>query len=370
MRNLVVFGGQGPTPALPFLRPITVDGLTLHCGVVESAPPLLGEADHRSVLVQVRAVSCNYRDRAFIQLMGRCPGKYHFPIGSEFVADVVAVGSDVRSLRPGDRVIPNHHYVGGGAVEAGVTEGVITNKGSRELQIFHESKLIAIPPAMPLEVAASFSLGAQTAYSMVRKVAPSAGDPVLVTSASSNTSLFLINALRCRGAAVYVSTTSERFHPRLRELGVARSFAIGAPRDGYPGAGELARAAAELGGFHSILDPFFDLHVGRAVDLLRPFGRYVTCGFAAQNPELAAQSGPVGADLTEVLQKAIVKNLSLIGNCLGLRDDLAEALADYQAGRTTPVVDSVFRDQEVAGFLDRTFNDRDRFGKVVFQYAS
>jgi len=31
-------------------------------------------------------------------------------------------------------------------------------------------------------------------------------------------------------------------------------------------------------------------------------------------------------------------------------------------------VDSVFSDGRIAAFLDRTFNAKDRFGKVVYQY--
>jgi NADPH:quinone reductase-like Zn-dependent oxidoreductase len=373
MRNLVVFGGQGAKSSARGLRPVTVDGLTLACGIVETAPPPFpadAAESANAVLVRVRALSCNYRDRAFIHLMGRCPARYHFPLGSEFAAEVVAVGSAVIALRPGDRVIPNHHYVGGAVDQDGVAEGVITNKASRELQVFHQRKLVLVPPEVPFEVGASFSLGAQTAYSMARKVAVRAGDRVLVTSATSNTSLFLISALRARGVEVYASTTTSRFHARLAALGVEQAFAIGAHREGFPGAGELARAAGELGGFDAVLDPFFDLHLRRAVELLRPFGRYVTCGFAAQNPELAAQAGPADCDALPILQAAIVKNLTLIGNCCGLREDLEQAVTDHLAGKLAPVLDSVFTGQDVNAFLDRTFNDRQRFGKVVFQYAA
>jgi NADPH:quinone reductase-like Zn-dependent oxidoreductase len=369
-RSLSVFGGVGPAVSRPGVRPVTIDGVTLPCGLAPTAVPSFdpaSAAQGSAALVRVRAVSCNYRDRGFLRGMAPVPASQHLPIGSEFVADVVAVGDRVTSLRPGDRVIPNHHYVGGAMPsDDGPPEGVISNRGSRE--VFHADKLIPVGPDMPLDVAASFSLGAQTAYSMVRRLDVRAGERVLVTSATSNTSLFLIAALRARGAVVYASTTSSRFRDRLAAMGVVRTFAIGTPRDGLPGVRDLEQAARELGRFHAVADPFCDLHLEPATRVLGAFGRYITCGFAAQNEHLAAEGGPVRSNLLRVMAAAIARNLTIMGNCLGLRSDLEAAVADWRAGHIVPIVDSVWTGDAVDGFLARTFVDRDRFGKVVFQY--
>ena len=47
---------------------------------------------------------------------------------------------------------------------------------------------------------------------------------------------------------------------------------------------------------------------------------------------------------------------------------VARTVADYKAGAFSPVIDSVFDGDRVAQFLDRTYNDGDRFGKAVFRY--
>jgi NADPH:quinone reductase-like Zn-dependent oxidoreductase len=360
MRSLVIFGAQGAAPAGGYTEHVTVDGVRLPCAIVRTPPPAFAShaPEHaQAVLVQVRALSCNFRDRGFFQVMKGVAGGRFSSLGSEFAGEVVAVGAEVRELRVGDRVMPNHHYTGGQVDGSGVREGVCTNQASRELQVVPECKLIRLPPAMPFVEAAAFSLGAQTAYSMVRRLDVRPGERALVTSAASNTSHFLIHALRGRGAEVTASTSSERFHARLETLGVSRVLTAD-------------RLLAEGGEFHHVLDPFFDLHLARAVTLLRPFGKYITCGLAAQNAELAQQRGDVDLDATRILGAAIVKNLSIIGNCIGLRADLERALEDYNAGLWAPVLDSTYAGDDVSAFLDRSFNDRSRFGKVVFRYDS
>jgi D-arabinose 1-dehydrogenase-like Zn-dependent alcohol dehydrogenase len=68
------------------------------------------------------------------------------------------------------------------------------------------------------------------------------------------------------------------------------------------------------------------------------------------------------------LISVMIKNLHIIGNCIGLTSDLQAALDDYDRGTLKVAVDSVYSGHEVGAFLDRTYNARDRFGKVIYQY--
>lgn len=72
---------------------------------------------------------------------------------------------------------------------------------------------------MPDVVAAAFSLGAQTAYSLVRKLNLASGENVLITSARSNTALFAIRALRRYSVNVYATSTSPQFVTELQGMG-------------------------------------------------------------------------------------------------------------------------------------------------------
>ncbi|PKO22652.1 MAG: hypothetical protein CVU38_08320 [Chloroflexi bacterium HGW-Chloroflexi-1] len=60
--------------------------------------------------------------------------------------------------------------------------------------------------------------------------------------------------------------------------------------------------------------------------------------------------------------------VQIIGNCIGLTDDLRDALNDYASGALSVVIDSVFTGNQVGDFLDRMYNAKDRLGKVVYCY--
>ena len=72
--------------------------------------------------------------------------------------------------------------------------------------------------------------------------------------------------------------------------------------------------------------------------------------------------------MRRVLWEAIQKNAQIIGTCLGLTVDLQQAIEDYTTGDLEVVIDSVYDGQQAGGFLDRSFNAGDRFGKVVYRY--
>ena len=375
MRNLAVFGARdGPTGRSGGLPEITIDETTMRCAIVRTADTRFDASaaeNRRRVCVKVLAMSCNYRDRGLMFRMRAFGAQRFVAVGSEFVGEVIAVGPDVRHLKEGDRVVPDHHYTGGGVSPDGVRQGVPTNAASKELLILPEQKLCRIPDSMPNHIAAALTLNGQTAFSMVRKAAVRPGSRVLVMAATSNTALATISALTGAGVCVVASTTSHHFADALRAMGASDVLLSdrGGPAAGEIAADPLREWVARHGEFDAIIDPFFDLHLQRVVGLLAPFGRYITCGLAGQNPSLAAAAGVTGGPpMTEILFTVLVRNLQLLGNCLGVTEDLERALAAYETRSFTPVIDSVYSGERAAAFLNRTFNDRNRFGKVVFSY--
>jgi NADPH:quinone reductase-like Zn-dependent oxidoreductase len=204
---------------------------------------------------------------------------------------------------------------------------------------------------------------------MVRRLEPRAGMNILVTSARSNTSLFVINALRKHQANVFATTSAMDYKQALQDLGVKE--VIEAARDSATGmmSGQLRDLVLTLGGFDCVIDPFFDLHLDKLIHCLAPYGRYITCGLHDQylTVETPRHSGDIDV-MKQILLSALVKNLHIVGNCLGTSDDLKNAIRDFASGTFPVVVDRVCGDGEVGLFFRRTYTDHDRFGKVVYRY--
>ena len=179
--------------------------------------------DSHSVIVKVNAFSCNFRDRALMHHFAwRCKElsvdrKYFYaPIGSEFAGEVVWAGRKVASFHIGDRVFPNNTYP---FKPDGTWGGMVTNFASQRLLLVKDSFLMKIPDGMPDEVAAGFSLSAQTGYSMVRKACLKENENVLITALSSNTSLAIIEKLKYSNVNLYAcSRRSQELKEQVKDF--------------------------------------------------------------------------------------------------------------------------------------------------------
>ena len=286
MRSVAVFGHTvGGGSQLLTTESVQLDGIDVTFGLLSQDEPYFdSEAPEyaNNVLVRVRAFSCNFRDKALIFLAAqRCPAHSYYVLGSDFVGEVLAVGPKVSKFEIGDRVIGNANW--SGSKDKTVPDGIPTNHGSREYQIFHQEKLVRIPENMPTEVAAAFGIGAQTVYSMVRKLTLQPAATVLVTAAKSNTSLFVIQALRKYDVNVYATTTSKMFGSELKALGVKGLLEIEPQKDDFASLHDLT---LEIGKFHAVIDPFFDLHLEGTLPLITNGGNYITCGLYDQYSRL------------------------------------------------------------------------------------
>jgi NADPH:quinone reductase-like Zn-dependent oxidoreductase len=356
----------------PTLTHLQIHGIEVHAAFISTPSIRLRAKDPEhanKVLVRVRAFSCNYRDIGFMLALARETSSCCFPIGSDFCGDVAAVGSGVRTLAKGNRVIPNSAYHGVGPGEAQPKEGIPTNHASTEYLLVDERQLMRIPEQMPYTDGAAFTIGAQTAYAMARRLDPKPGATVLVTAARSNTSLFSIAALKRRQARVFVLASSGVFDQKLLELGVEEVFRPDLTKEALDPTEPVAQRARELGGFDHVVDPFFDIHLPRILPLLRAQASYVTCGLYDQGIASLDPSAPLLAKgYRESLGTAILRNLVIHANCLGTTEDLGLALSDYAVGTLKVPRDSTYSDFDARGFLERTYSARDRFGKVVYQY--
>ncbi|MFR9724337.1 zinc-dependent alcohol dehydrogenase family protein [Streptomyces sp. MS19] len=193
-----------------------VEGLSLRT----AAPRTPGR---REVAVAVRAASLSFRELLVLR------GEYVLPVKPDVIpvsdgaGEVVAVGPDVRRVRPGDRVTaalfprwldgplePAHLPQLGGSLD-----GMLT-----ELAVLPEDALVPVPGHLSYAEAATLPCAAVTAWNAltgdgrgVRR-----GQTVLATG-SGGVSLFAVQFARLLGARVIATTSRADKEQRLRDLG-------------------------------------------------------------------------------------------------------------------------------------------------------
>lgn len=373
MRNIAICGSQNIYSKLGnnFIETIEMNSIPMFCGLLHTQDINFDRnspENKTQVLVKKRAFSCNYRDKRSILTLGTCDHpKSFFVIGSDFAGEVIDTGSDVEELQVGDRVINNNTY--GEFKVTDINPGLSSTNASKEYEVFHQFKLIKIPSEIPNEVAAAFSVGAQTAYSMARKLNPTKGSNILVTAAKSNTSLFTINTLRKYNVNIYATTTSILFAEKLKEMGVKEVILVDSQANGLIENDSMQKIVAEIGGFNYVIDPFFDIYLAQAIKIMAENSKYITCGLYNQYSDLTGEKfTSFSLDLNHCMTSIIIKNIQIVGNCLGHTQDLKNAINDYVSGNLKVIVDSIFTDKQVSSFLERTYNAKDRFGKVVYKY--
>ena len=365
MQSVAICGKQLSWPVCDHKVTVDIAGRPIDFALVNSKMPAFLPEDSKfrhKVLVRIDAFSANYRDKSLLLTFDNiCRERSYFCFGSEFVGEVVELGADVSLLKVGDRVMGNGSYPTSGV--DGVPGGLPTNHASKRYLAVAEARLVKVPEGMPDEVAAAFQIGAQTSYSMIRKLDLNSDSKVLVTAARSNTSLAALHALARRGIKAYALTSSfsQDPWPSMERLIATKR---GEKLADNP---ELVALCKELGGFDAVIDPFFDIYLAQVLRLLKPGGQYVTCGCYRQASEFAKDPAEVNA-LIEVGWLSRVNNLTVIGNCLGETSDLEEAISDYVSGRFQVTIDRVYRGAEVGDFVERTYNAPSRFGKVVYLY--
>ncbi len=342
------------------------------CG--EKIPVALLEIDalqdrnisEEEVVVKIKAFSCNYRDKSImLHFYKNCKNKSvsgrlcYYPFGSEFVGIVIRVGNHVTSLQAGDRVIPDGTYP---VRESGFQGGLPTNCASQRIQVFHQTQLTKIPDELSDEKAAAFTIAGQTVYSMIRKLQLKAGQNILVTAATSNTSLASIIALSRYNVNIYACSSSDFYLEKLKQIGIKYFFQTSSLEND-----EKILFPVGFDGFDAVIDPFYDIYLAHVLKYMKFGGKYITCGLYFQN-ELFKEKELFPMSLEQIMSASTIKNISIIGNCLGEKTDLEHAISDFVDGKFDIPIDSVWRDGDFLSFLERTFHIRKRLGKIVYVY--
>ncbi|OAP54260.1 hypothetical protein AYL99_11361 [Fonsecaea erecta] len=179
----------------------------------------------RDCLVAIHAVSLNYRDIAMPLRLYPAYTKEDVVPCSDGAGVVVAIGSQVESLKVGDKVCPTFFQdfedgfptKGSRATSlGGLNDGVL-----RRYAVFAERGLIKVPEFLSAREASTLPCAALTAWNALFGVEGRAlkpGDWVL-TQGSGGVSIFALLFAKALGAHVVATTGSTGKQTRLRDLG-------------------------------------------------------------------------------------------------------------------------------------------------------
>ncbi|MBK8980174.1 MAG: zinc-binding dehydrogenase [Planctomycetes bacterium] len=310
--------------------------------------------------IRVRAAGLNHLDT---WVRRGVPG-HTFPLplvlGSDGAGIVDAVGAGVRSARIGDEIV----LLPG--VSCGVCAACLAGEDPlcADYAILGEARdgtcadYVVVPAAnvapkptnLSFAEAAAMPLVFQTAWSMlVRKAAVRPGETVLVHAGGSGVGSAAIQIAKLFGARVLATAGSAEKCARAIDLGADHAIDYRAE--------DFAKAVRRLTGGAGV-DVVIE-HVGAAtfdgsLRALRRGGRLVTCG--------ATTGGDVGISLHRVF----FKNLSILGNTMGRKDDLLRVLQLADAGRLRPVLARTLPLAELRE-AHRLLEQRQVFGKLVVE---
>lgn len=297
-----------------------------------------------AVRVRVVATGVNFPDGLIVQNRYQVQPPLPFSPGGEVAGVIDAIGEGVTGWSVGDRVAAMTLH--GGMAEAVIVDAV---------------RLIAIPDAMPFDVAAIFTMAYGTAmHALSQRGRLQPGETVLVLGAAGGVGLAAVEIGKAMGARVIAAASSPE------KLAVAKAH--GADEGIDYAADDLRVRLRELTGGTGpdvIYDPVGGDLAEPAFRSIAPDGRYLVLGFAA------------GGIPSLPFNLPLLKSASIVGVFWGAftlrdpaanRDNMARLFRWYEQGALRPVIDRRFPLAE-GGAAIRYLMDRKARGKVVVEIA-
>src|SRR5213594_5249724 len=292
------------------------------------------------VLIEVRAIGCNFPDILIVQ------GKYQHRPDPPF-----SPGCEVAGIVRG---------IGAGVTEVGLGERVFATMawgGYAEVVAVDQRHVYALPDFMTFEEGAIFGLAYQTAWcGLVHRAALRRGETLLVHAAAGGTGLAAVQLGRALGARVIATAGS------AAKLDVARANGADVCID-YRTEAWVERVSRETHGegAHVIFDPVGGDVFEGSTRCIAFEGRLLVIGFAGGRIAEAATN------------RVLLKNIDVIGVHWGLYNErdpatvkrwMSELLALVAGGRLRPVIFKSYPLRDAAQAL-AAIASRESYGKVV-----
>lgn len=302
---------------------------------VPAPEPGLGEA-----IVRVAYAGVNFID------VYKREGLYKIPLpstlGEEAAGTVVAVGSDVTTVRQGDRV-----------AWAGLTGAYA------EFAVVPADRLVRVPNDVPLNVAAAVMLQGMTAHYLTRSTYPlKNGDRCLVHAAAGGVGLLLVQIAKKLGAFVIGTAGSDEKAELAR--GAGADHVIVYTREDFVAATKRLTSNA---GVDVVYDSVGKTTFNGGLDVLKPRGMMVLFG---------QSSGPVEPVDPQILNRkgSLFLTRPTLAHYTATRDELLSRAGDLfswmERGELDVRIGAEFPLDQIAQAHD-ALEGRRTTGKVVIR---
>jgi NADPH2:quinone reductase len=223
---------------------------------IASPAPGMGE-----VKVALKARGVSFVD--VLMIAGQYQVKRELPFipGSEAAGIVVETGSDVASVKPGDRVL----------VPAGFAEEAVVSA----------PQVTRLPDSVDFETAAAFRSSYTTAYYALQRGRLQAGEVLLVHGAAGGVGLATVDMGKLLGATVIATASTEE------KLAVCKKLGADYVLNYTHGFREQVREITGGRGADVIFDPVGGDVFDESMRCIAPFGRILIVGFTSGRAALA-----------------------------------------------------------------------------------
>lgn len=306
------------------------------------------------VLVKVKAVSLNYRDKMVMENGRGLPLSFPFTPGSDMAGSVVAVGQDVDRFDVGDAVISTFTP----DWKDGTRSGTARTPSYKTLGGYYPGVLaqyialpadwfVAAPASLDAAQASTLPCAGLTAwFALTCRGCVKPGDIVLVEG-TGGVALFGLQIAKLHGANVIVSGSAGK---------LARAQALGADHIIDRHNDDLVEAVLKITGDYGadhVLEMVGGSHLGRAVELAAVGGHIYQIGALE------------GFEISSPLMPILLKDLTVHGIGTGHRLALEKLVRAVDQAKIKPVIDQRYQLDDLPAALDRL--DQGPFGKIVIE---
>lgn len=324
----------------------------------EELPDPKTQADE--VLVKVRAVALNHLDLWIRKGLPHIKHDYPHILGSDISGEVLQVGSLVKNISIGQKVLLHP------ALSCGVCEkcslgqdnlcpryqilGEHVRGGYCEMIVVPARNILPYPENLSFEEAACVPLVFLTAWQMlVEKAKIRPGMTVVIHGGASGMGSAGIQVAKLFGCQVITTAGSDEKLARCKSLGA--DYGINYKKENF------LEAVTKISGKQGI-DVVFE-HIGKAfwkesLLCLKWGGTLVTCG------------ATTGFEVMTDLRQIFFRQLQILGSTMGSRGTQFEVLRHIAEGKLKPVLDCVLPLQE-AQQAHHLLEAGEQFGKVVLK---